>query len=140
MEICKVGDENRNLHCQLACVVLLEAMEKDGAVLPDGVVGNQIKHAVEIMDGSGSKSNQHSVMDNLQLTDEHLVFKLSSIDPRAKCSEIVVSVNVTKVTSSIITSVIIALHDSVPMVGLEVGMAMSDAAGCNWVSYRDTIP
>jgi hypothetical protein len=121
MEIYNVGDENRNLHRQLACVVLLEAMEKDGAVLPDGVVGNQIKHAVEIMDGSGFKSNQHSIMDSLQLTDEHLVFKLSSIDPKAKCSEIVVSVNVTKVTSRVITSMRIALHDLLPMVGFEVG-------------------
>jgi hypothetical protein len=25
------------------------------------------------------------------------------------------------------------------MVGLHIGMAMSDAAGCNWVSYQDTL-
>jgi hypothetical protein len=68
------------------------------------------------------------------------VFKFSSIDPKVKCSEIVASVNDTKVTSGVITSVIIALRDLLPMVGLDVGTAMSDAAGCNWVLYCDTLP
>ncbi len=36
------------------------------------------------------------------------MFKFSSINPSVKCSEIVVSVNVTKVMSGVITSVIIA--------------------------------
>jgi hypothetical protein len=67
------------------------------------------------------------------------VFKFSSIDPGVKCSEIVATVNVKKVTSGIITSVMIALRDLLPMVGLVVGMATSNAAGCNWVSYRDTL-
>ncbi len=49
------------------------------------------------------------------------------------------SVNVTKVTAKVITSVMIALRDLLPMVGFEVGMAMSDASSCNWVSYRDTL-
>jgi hypothetical protein len=67
------------------------------------------------------------------------VFKFSSIDPRVKCSEIVASVNVTKVTSGAITSVIMALSDLLPMVGLEVGMATSDDNGCNCVLYGDTL-
>jgi hypothetical protein len=67
------------------------------------------------------------------------VFKYSSIDPGVKCSEIVASVNVKKVTSGIITAVMISLRDLLPMVGLVVGMATSDATGCNWVSYRDTL-
>jgi len=82
---------------------------------------------------------QNSILDNLPLAEEHLIFKFSSIDPRVKCSDIVASVNVTKVTSGVITSVMIALRDLLPMFGLEVGMATSDAAGCNWVSYRDTL-
>jgi hypothetical protein len=61
MEIWKIRYENRNLHCQLDCVVLLEAMEKDGAVLPNGIVGNRIKQAVKIMDGPISKSLQSGV-------------------------------------------------------------------------------
>jgi hypothetical protein len=93
----------------------------------------------EINVNEANDSNQHSILENLQLAEEHLVLKFSSIDPRVKCSEIVASVNVTKVTSGLITSVIIALHDLLPMVGLEVGMATSDAAGCNWVSYHDTL-
>jgi hypothetical protein len=83
--------------------------------------------------------HQNSILDNLPLAQEHLVFKFSSIDPHIKCSEIVASVNVTKVTPGAITSVIIALRDLLPMVGLHVGMATSDAAGCNWVSYHDTL-
>ncbi len=82
---------------------------------------------------------QNSILDNLPLAKEHLIFKFSSIDPRVKCSDIVASVNVTKVTSGVITSVMIALRDALPMFCLEVGMATSDAAGCNWVSYCDTL-
>jgi hypothetical protein len=89
--------------------------------------GHDTKHLNESGDG------------NLLLAEEHLVFKYSSIDPGVKCSEIVASVNVKKVTSGIITAVMISLRDLLPMVGLVVGMATSDAAGCNWVSYRDTL-
>ncbi len=67
------------------------------------------------------------------------MFKFSSIDPRVKCSEIVASVNVVKVTSLIITAIMISLQDLLPMVGLENGMATSNAAGCNWVSFWDTL-
>jgi hypothetical protein len=70
-------------------------------------------------------------LDNLPLAKEHLIFKFSSIDPGVKCSEIAALGNVTKVTSGAITSVMIDLRDLLPMVGLEVGMATSDAAGCN---------
>jgi hypothetical protein len=67
------------------------------------------------------------------------VFKFSSIDLGVKCSEILATMNVKKVTSGIITSVMIALRDLLPMVGLVIGMATSDAAGCNWASYRDIL-
>ena len=82
---------------------------------------------------------QNSILDNLPLDQEHLVFEFSSINPQVKCSEIVASVNVTKVTPRVITSVITALRDLLPMVDLEIGMAMSDTTGCNWVSYGDTL-
>ncbi len=60
MEIRMIREENRNLLCQLARVVLLDAMDKDGAVFPDGIVGNQLKQVVRIMDGfiSGMHCNQ----------------------------------------------------------------------------------
>ena len=86
-----------------------------------------------------SAVQQNSILDNLLLAEEHLVFKFSSIDPGVKCSEIVASVNVANVTSSIITAIMISLLDLLQMVGLEIGMAMSDAAGCNWVLFRDTL-
>ncbi len=73
------------------------------------------------------------------LAKEHLVFKFSSIDLGVKCSEIVATVNVKNVTSGIITLVMIALRDLLPMVGLVFGMATSNAAGCNWASYCDTL-
>ncbi len=88
---------------------------------------------------NGQEVQQNSTLDNLPLAEEHLVFKFSSIDLQIKCLEIVASVNVMKVTSGIIRSMIIALHDLLPMVGLQVEMATSDAASCNWVSYHDTL-
>jgi hypothetical protein len=63
------------------------------------------------------------------------MFKFSSIDPKVKCLEIVASVNVMKVLPSIITAIMISLRDLLPMVGLEIGMATSNATGCNWVSF-----
>ena len=68
------------------------------------------------------------------------MFKFSSIDPGVKCLEIVASVNVAKVTSVIITAIMISLLDLLPTVGLEIGMATSDATGCNWVSFWGTLP
>jgi hypothetical protein len=83
--------------------------------------------------------SQNSILDNILLAEEHLVFKWTSVDPAIKCSMIVASVNVKKVTAAIITSITIALRDTLPMFGLTVGMATSDAAGCNWNSFRDTL-
>jgi hypothetical protein len=76
---------------------------------------------------------QNSIVDNLLLVEEHLVFKSNSIDPGVKCSEIVASVNVAKVRSSIITAIMISLRDLLLIVGLEIGMMTSDATSCNWV-------
>jgi hypothetical protein len=90
-------------------------------------------------DENEQEVQQNSILDNLLLAEEHLVFKFSSINPQIKCSEIVASVNVMKVTSGIISSMIIALRDLLPMVGLQIGMATSDAVSCNWVSYHDTL-
>ena len=59
-------------------------------------------------------------LDNLPLAQKHLVFKFSTIDPQVKCSEIVPSMNVMKVTPRVITSLIIALRDLLPMAGLEI--------------------
>jgi hypothetical protein len=48
-------------------------------------------------------------------------------------------INVKKVSAAVITSMMIALRDLLPMFGLEMRMATSDAAGCNWVSFCDTL-
>ena len=50
MVIHMAPEEIRRLRCDLARTVLQKA-EKDGAVLLDGAVGEQIRRAVGIMDG-----------------------------------------------------------------------------------------
>jgi hypothetical protein len=78
-----------------------------------------------------------SILDNLTLAEEPLVFKYSIMDPNIKCSKVVALVNMNKVTPAIITSIMVLLRDTLPIFGLEVGMATSDAAGCNWVLFQD---
>ena len=78
-------------------------------------------------------------MDELQLAHEHLVFKWTSLDPSIKCSEVVASININKVTPEIITTVTELLRDTMPVFGFECRFATSDAAGCNWVSFKDTM-
>jgi hypothetical protein len=97
---------------------------------------------------SAVASEQSSILENLSLANEHLIFKWVSIDPDIMCSEIVASINVAKVTPAVITSIMISLQDTLPMFGLELSMATSDAAGCNWLSFgtlsththRDALP
>jgi hypothetical protein len=60
LKIRKFRNKNRNLNCQLAHVVLMEAMEKDGAILPGGVASDQIRQLVWIIDGPISKALQSS--------------------------------------------------------------------------------
>jgi hypothetical protein len=75
------------------------------------------------------------ILENIPLAKEHLVFKWVSIDPDVKYLDIVASINVKKVSASVITSMMIALRDMLPTFGLEMRMATSDTAGCNWVSF-----
>ena len=54
VEIHVIRDENRRMRHQLACVVLFDATEMDGAFFPKGAKGNQIRKVVvvEVMDGT----------------------------------------------------------------------------------------
>ncbi len=61
MEICTIRDENRHLCCWLACVVLLDAIAKDGAIFSKGAKGDQIRKVVEIMDSLINNLLQSSV-------------------------------------------------------------------------------
>ncbi len=101
------------------------------------VKDSQYNEIVQEEDEALKQNN--SILDSLLFAQEHLVFKFSSINLQIKCSEMLASVNVTKVTAGVITSMIIALDDLLPMVGLEIEMATSDAAGCNWVLYCDML-
>jgi hypothetical protein len=126
----KGGDES---HCIATLSRMFNAMAQK-------VKGTQSSDDDERENSPTLAVQQKSIMDNLLLAEEHLVFKFSSIDSGVKCSEIVASVNAAKGTSSIITAIMISLRDLLPMVGLEIGMATSDATGCNCVvSFRDTL-
>jgi hypothetical protein len=54
-EISTIRDENRRLCRQHVRVVLLDAIDKDGAILPKGIEDDQIRKVVEVMDGPISK-------------------------------------------------------------------------------------
>jgi hypothetical protein len=61
MEIRMAREVIRSLHCELARVVLFDAMEKDGAIFQEGTEGDQIRKVVEIMNGPISKVLQLGV-------------------------------------------------------------------------------
>jgi hypothetical protein len=89
---------------------------------------------------ASTEQPQHSsIFENIPLAKEHVVFKLWIFDPTVKCSEIVASVNVEKVTPTIISTILTPLRDVMPCYGFEIGAATCDAAGCNWVSFRDML-
>ena len=58
MEIRMAREEIRHLRRELAWTVLQKAIDSDGAVLPDGAAGDQIRRAVGIMDGPVIKAVQ----------------------------------------------------------------------------------
>lgn len=64
------------------------------------------------------------------------MFKWTSIDPNVKCSEIVASINVEKVTPGLLTTITELLIDILPVYGLHIAFGTSDAAGCNWVAFN----
>ena len=67
---------------------------------------------------------------------QRLVFKFISIDPDIKCSEIVASIGVEKVTPELISTVVELITDTLLFYGFRVGFGTSDAAGCNWVAFN----
>ena len=76
-----------------------------------------------------STQPKNSVLDELRLAQQHLVFKWTSLDPEIKCSEVVASINVEKVSLEIITMITGLLRSTVPIYGLKAQMEVSDAAG-----------
>ena len=66
----------------------------------------------EVTDDSKGPSN-NSIMGELRLTHEHLVFKWTSVDPKIKCSEIVASSNVEKVTPGVVAMVTEQLRNTI---------------------------
>ena len=87
LEIRQIRDENRNLRRQLARVILMDAMEKDGAVFHDGAEGDRIRRVVDIIDEPISDAlRSNSATEGLeiwQIHSEH-ISKVSS-DGKRKC-------------------------------------------------------
>ena len=78
-------------------------------------------------------------MDELQLDNEHLVFEQTTLDSDIKCSEVVAAININKVTPEIIATTTELLRDTMLVHDLQCAMATSDAAGCNWVAFKDIL-
>jgi hypothetical protein len=78
---------------------------------------------------ASTEQPQHSsIFENIPLAKEHVVFKFSIMDPTVKCLEIVASVNVKKVTLTIISTILTSLRDVMSCYGFEIGAATCDAA------------
>ena len=90
----------------------------------------------EPVNGNVEKQKNNSILDNLRLAEDHLIFKFTSISPDVKCSEIIASINIEKVTPEIIATVQELLMDTLPIYGLSINFGTSDAAGCNWVGFN----
>ena len=87
LEIRQIRDENRNLRRQLARVILMDAMEKDGAVFHDGAEGDRIRRVVDIIDEPISDAfRSNSATEGLeiwQIHSEH-ISKVSSDGKRKR--------------------------------------------------------
>ena len=62
--------------------------------------------------------------------------KTTLISPDVKCSEIIASINIEKVTPEIIVTVQELLMDTLPIYELSIAFGLYDAAGCNWVGFN----
>ena len=63
-------------------------------------------------DQGNTRANKNLILNELRLAGEHLVFKWTSIDPGIKCSVVVASINVKKVTPELLTAVLELLTDT----------------------------
>ena len=75
--------------------------------------------------------SHNSIMDELRLAHEHLVFKWTSVDPKVKCSEIVAPINVESVTPVVIATITEQLRQIMPVYALGTIGGTSDVAGPN---------
>jgi hypothetical protein len=71
-----------------------------------GLMAQRMKNSLPSGPAATTEQPQHSsIFDNITLAKEHAVFKFLIMDQIVKCSEIVASVNVKKVTSTIISTI-----------------------------------
>ena len=71
-------------------------------------------------------------MEQIPLAKEHLVCKSTSVDPSIKCSEIVASTDVEKVSSSVMYSMVDLVSSSLPNYEFTCAANIVDAHSSNW--------
>ena len=99
------------------------------------VLANKVNSAAGDSEADPEDVKSNSILDELKLAQEHLVFKWTSTDPETKCSEIVASINVEVVTAQLVASVLDRLRDTLPIYGIHVSFATADAAGSTWKAF-----
>ena len=62
-------------------------------------------YIIQRLNGNVKKHKNNSILKKLRLVKDHLIFKFTSISPDVKCSEIIASINIEKVTPEIIATV-----------------------------------
>ena len=82
------------------------------------VLANKVNSAAGDLEADPEDSKSNSILDELKLAQEHLVFKWTSTDPETKCSEIVASINVEVVTAQLVAAVLDRLRDTLPIYGI----------------------
>jgi len=76
-----------------------------------GMMAQRMKDALPSSPAATEQPQHNSIFGNIPLAKEHVVFKFLVMDPTFKCSEIVASVNVEKVTPPIISTILTSLRD-----------------------------
>ena len=95
-----------------------------------GSMAHRVNNSLPNGPATTTEQPQHSsIFDNIPLAKEHVVFKLSIMDPIIKCLEIVASANDEKVTPTIISTILMSLQDVMPCYGFEIGAATCNVAG-----------
>ena len=99
------------------------------------MLANKVNSDAGDLEADPEDSKSNSILDELKLAQEHLVFKWTSTDPETKCSEIVASINVEVVTAQLMAAVLDRLRDTLPIYGIHVSFATADAAGSTWKAF-----
>ena len=76
-----------------------------------GMMAQRMKDSLPSSPAATEQPQHNSIFGNIPLAKEHVVFKFLVMDPTFKCLEIGASVNVGKVTPTIISTILTSLRD-----------------------------